>query len=189
MTKIEYNEKKIDKLLKKQAYCKVYIANDEVNFTHFNGIILNQNKVFLLMCDLNDFNFDGFVVFKKSDISEIKYGNNEKFINNVLIKEKIKDLIFDRYLSYNFELKDYKTMFEKLKEIKMPIIVEQLYFKYDLFQLGIINKIKNKKVLIDYLNASGEFDLKPVIAEYKNITCFRFDSPYANLYFKYSINK
>ena len=188
MSKIKYYETKIKKLIKNRAYCKVFIANDEVMFRHFDGIILSQNKEFLLMCEFFDFHYDGFVVFKKSDISEIKRGKNAKFFDKILDKENIKVEMYEKYLGFEFELSDYKTMFERLSELNLPIIVEQLYYKNEKFQLGLINKIKKDRVYIDYLNASGEFDLKPVCSEFKDITFFTFDSPYANFYYKYSIN-
>lgn len=54
-------------------------------------------------------------------------------------------------------------MFNKLKEIGKAIIIERLYENDSIFQVGPIYKVEKKKVFIDYFNAKGEYDLKPVI--------------------------
>lgn len=77
-------------------------------------------------------------------------------------------------------------MFNNFKQKDSPIILEGLYRVKNIFQIGSILKVGKKKVYIDYFNARGEFDLKQVSLKHTEITYFRIDSPYSNLFFKYS---
>ena len=46
-------------------------------------------------------------------------------------------------------------------------------------------EVTDKKVLIKYFNARGEFT-KPVSSKLKDITYIHVDSPYANTFYKYA---
>jgi hypothetical protein len=180
-------KKRIRKHIKEKNFVKVYLVDDKgINLTHFTGIIFDQNKEHILMCDLEDFNYDGFVVAKKSDISEIKRTANELFFDSIISREGIKQMIIQKAADLNFKLGVFPDMFNSLKKIGTAIIIENLYGSDSIFQIGPINKVGKKRVYIDYFSANGEYDLKPASSKYENITFFKFDCPYANQYFKYS---
>jgi|GEM_PF-1486219 hypothetical protein len=179
--------KKLKKHIEKMQFVKVYITDKkEQGLTHFEGIIFNQNDNFIYMCDLSDFNYDGFVIIRKEDISHIKRSENEKFFNRILKGEKIIRDIKRRKEYLDFDLDDMKHMFGQLKKMEIATIVECLYASEESFQIGPIVKCKENKMKIDYFNSRGEFELEPVSIKYKDITFFRIDSPYASLFFKYA---
>lgn len=180
-------KKRIKKHIDEKHYVKVYISDEQgINLTHFEGIIFDQNEKYILMSDFEDFHYDGFVVAKKSDISEIKRTDNESFFDSIIDKEGIKETIIQKAVNLGFKLGDFPYMFNLLKELGTAIIIERLYEKESKFQIGPVIKVDKKKVYIDYFNAKGEYDLKPITSKYKDITYFKLDSQYANLYFKYS---
>lgn len=179
--------KKISKHIDKLRFVKVYICDrEEQSLTHFEGIIFDQNDDFIYMCDLSDFNYDGFVVLRKEDICDIKRSENEKFFNRILTEEEIVQKIKRRRKQLDFDLGDMEDMFRQLKKMNMATIVECLYESEESFQIGPIVKCKEKKMKIDYFNSRGEYDIDPVSVRYKDITFFRIDSPYANLFYKYA---
>lgn len=180
-------EKKIKKYINGRDFVKVYIANKQgKEITYFSGMIFNQSDDFILMCDFNDFNYDGFVVLSKSDISEIVYTKSECFFDLILEQEGIKEKLFKKIETLQFELGTYQQMFEILGQQNLPVIIEQLYKDDAKFQIGSIQKVKKKKVVINYFNARGVYDRKPVSSKFKDITFFRVDNPYANLFYKYA---
>lgn len=179
-------KKRIKKYIDSKSYVKVYLADYEgFELTSFGGIIVEQNEKFILMSDLNDFNFDGVVIVRKSDISNVKRSINESFFDTIIEKEGIKQAIIQRTANLNFKLGDFTEMFISLKELGIAIIIEQLYANVSKFQVGPVSKVDKKKVFLDYFNANGEFDFKPVTSKFKDITFVRIDSPYANLFFKH----
>jgi hypothetical protein len=179
--------KKIKKHIEKLHFVKVYICDkNEQSLTHFEGIIFDQNENFILMCDLSDFNYDGFVVLRKEDVLDIKRSENEKFFNLILKEEKIIKKIFQRNRDLDFDLGDMVDMFCQLKKMGIATIVECLYDSEESFQIGPIVKVQENKLKMDYFNSRGEFEGEPVYVKYEDITFFRFDSPYANLFLKYA---
>ena len=178
--------KKLKKHIKKENFVKIYIASNEYEITYFEGFIFEQNKDYVLMNDMHDFDYDGFVIIRKSDIDEIKHTENEKFYLHILKKEKIKKDIFRRKKKLNFKLSSITKMMRNLQELKIPVICEHIYKNKDLFQIGIIKKVTKKKSYMQYFNARGEFTLKLLPVSYKSLTFIRIDSPYAKLFYKYT---
>lgn len=180
-------KKTIKKHIDKQDFVKVYLSDDNgFSMIHFEGIVFDQSEKFVLMCDFEDFKFDGFVVFRKSDISEIKRSENESFVDSIIEKEGLKSSIIQKAANLDLNLDGFKEIVETLKVIEQPVIIEHLYDSKPRFHIGPITKIKGKKVYVDYINAKGEYDLKPVVSKFKEITYIKFDSLYANLFFKYA---
>jgi hypothetical protein len=138
------------------------------------------------MCDLSDFNYDGFVIVRKTDVAEIKRSDNEKFFNRILKDEKIIRNIRLRKREIGFRVGEMEEMFAQLRKKNFPVIVECLYGSEDSFQIGPIVQVKENKMKMDYFNSLGEFDEQPVSIKYKDITFVRIDSPYANLFYKYA---
>ncbi len=181
-------KKRIKKHIENQNFVKVYLTDrDDLALTHFAGIIFEQTDKFILMNDMTDFFFDGFIILRKSDVSEIKHTENEKFFKTIIDQEKITDLILERREHLNFSLDNFFGMFTQLHESKLAIILECIYGEDERFQIGPVYEVGNKKVKLRYFNANGDFDLKPVSVKYKDITFVRFDSPYTNTFFKYAV--
>ncbi len=180
-------KKRIKKHIDKKELVKLFLVDrDGDQLINFNGVIFAQNDEFVLMNDMFDFHFDGFVIVKKSDITEIKRTENEAFIDKIIESEGLKDQIEDKYTELGLSLSNFPEMFDYLKMKGKPVIIQDLYNGKDIFQIGPINSIEKKKVFIDYFNARGEYDLKPVSSKFKDITYVRIDSPYAEMFFKYS---
>lgn len=181
---------KLNKLLRKhiknENFVKVYTSSKDFNLGSYEGFIFDYSDDYVLMNDMRDFDYDGLVVFKKSDIYEIKHTENEKFFLYLLKKEHIKKEIFKRKSKLKFKLASIQEMMETLKSLQIPIICEHIYGKKDLFQIGTIQKVGKRKAQMKYFNARGKFDFKLVPVSYKSITFIRLDSPYANIFYKYS---
>lgn len=140
-------KKRIRKHIDQQHFVKVYL--DDYNgssMIHFEGIIFEQNEKLIFMGDIRGFNYDGFVVFRKSDISEIKRTENEIFFDSIIEREKIKSNLIDRKNELNFELSDFPEMLESIQKKELPIIVERLNNGENIFQIGPINRVEKKVI-------------------------------------------
>ena len=179
-------DNKLKKHIKKQNFVKIHIASDKHSITYFEGFIFEQTKDYVLMNDMYDFNYDGLIVLRKSDIDEIKCTENEKFYLHILKQEKIKKEILKKRKKLNFKLSSMKNMMKNLQDLKVPVICEHKYNNDDLFQIGSIKKVTKKKSYMQYFNARGEFTLKLLPISYKSLTFIRIDSPYTSLFYKYS---
>ena len=178
--------KLLRKHIKNENYVKVYTSAGDTELESYEGFIFEYNNDYVLMSDMRDFYYDGFVVLKKADIHEIIHTENEKFILFLLRKEKIKKDIYKRRKRIQFKLASMPEMMKNLRSLQIPVICEHLYGKKDLFQIGTIKKVSKKKAKMKYFNARGEFDFKLVPIPYKSLTLIRIDSPYAKIFYKYT---
>lgn len=90
-------KKRVKKYIDKNEFVKLYLTDkDENSLTHFEGFIFAQSSKFILMCDFQDFNYDGFVVVRKSDVSEIKRTENEIFFDSIVEAEGIKNKLLEK---------------------------------------------------------------------------------------------
>jgi hypothetical protein len=176
----------IQKHIDKQNYVKVYICDhDGAYITNFNGFILAQNAKHVLICNTDNFFYDGVSIIRKADIDEIRRTENEKFFQKILEKEGLKGQFLEKSSLLKFELDTYQKMFESFYKMKIPVILEAKYKKDDRFIIGPVMKFDDKKVKINHFNSRGEYDLKFVPCKYKEITYITIDSPYANTFYKY----
>lgn len=179
-------KKRVKKHIENKDFVKVYLVDyDGTPITNFTGIILDQNEDSLLMIEFLEFHYDGLAVFPKSAIDEIRCSDNEKCFGHILNKEgKLTDAL-NHIKTIGFQLDTYPNMFSFLENKKLPVIVDCSFNKKEIFQLGPILKTTKKKVWLEYINSWGEYSLKPVKSNYKDISFIRIDSDYVNLFYKY----
>lgn len=179
--------KKLDKYIQKSNFVKVYIGDEEGSaIKHFEGFVFSYSDDFVFMSDLSDFNYDGFVVLRKADIVEIRCTDSEKYFENILRKENILRQVRLQKREYPFRLASMEKMFKNLRDMKIPVIVENLYDEEEEFLIGPIKKVESDTVYLKYFNTIGEFDKELLAVDFDKITFFSFDSPYANLFYKYA---
>lgn len=179
--------KKLDKYIQKSNFVKVYIGDEEGGaIKHFEGFVFSYSDDFVFMSDLSDFNYDGFVVLRKADIVEIRCTDSEKYFENILRKENILRQVRLQKREYPFRLASMEKMFKNLRDMKIPVIVENLYDEEEEFLIGPIKKVESDTVYLKYFNTIGEFDKELLGVDFDKITFFSFDSPYANLFYKYA---
>ncbi|MDX1447115.1 hypothetical protein [Lishizhenia sp.] len=139
-------KKRLKKHIQAKDFVKIYLADqDGFELYRFDGIIRDQNDDYILMVDFTDLTYDGVVVFRKADVSEIKHSKNEIFFNTVLAQEGFKDKALKKANKLGLHLNDFKGMIEQVKTQKLPLILERLYEKETKFQIGSVNKIGKKK--------------------------------------------
>jgi hypothetical protein len=180
-------KKRIQKCIEGSDYVKVHITERKGDYIkRVEGIILAQSTDLILMSDSFDFFYDGLMVIRKGDISEIQLTDNERFLKGILMAEGYTALVRRRHKQLGLKLGSLVQVLEQLKRKKVPVIIECKYGKTDLFQIGPILEVTDKRLSLDHFNARGEFDVKPVVAKLKDITTVQIDSPYANTFFKYA---
>ena len=180
-------KKKLENHIANKDYVKIYITDeDELGITHFEGLVFEQNDEFILMSDSTDFFYDGLVILRKKDVSEIRHSDNERFIQHIMENEGWIKSTFEYKSKIRIQLRTLPEVLTQLKELGIAIIIECKYGDNDIFQIGPVNEVTKEFVKLDYFNAKGEYDLKPTFAKLEEITHIKVDSPYANIFQKYA---
>ncbi len=176
-------KKRLKKFIGQLKKIRIERPFPENQFIH--GFIHDMNKKLVLMHRFYDFNCYGYIIIRFSDISGIRSGKYERFLQKVLKKEGLlKQVRYDHSVPIkNFgETLDY---FMKTEEI---IIVEcelddELKGKR---MIGRVHKVDEGGILwLEEIDASGEWndDLTGLLIA--NITNIQFGTPTINTFSKY----
>lgn len=146
------------------------------------GYIVDYSKDFIIVHETDDFKVLGYIVFPINQIKELRYNNDDKFYNKMMIWEKEYDKVG---IPYKINLSDWQSMFKSIKTLDLGVIVECEHPKIETFTIGPIIKASKTAVHILYFNAKGISDEKPTSVAYNEISKVMFDDRYVNVFSKY----
>lgn len=169
--------KKINRYIKNKSQVKLFYFEDEVYVQ-----ILKQSNKFILVGEIKDWHFDGYIIFPKKYISKIKYSKLEKFREEVM-QEKIENNL--NWL----DITSYKTIFNSLKNNYNEIIIEGAEKKINQFVVGMIKNFDKYNLYFVKLSPYGKLDNTPIVIPKKEITCIMFRDEYTTKLFEYTKNK
>ena len=170
-------EIKIAKYIKLKSQVKLYYFEDEIY-----GRILKESDNFIVICDIKDWHYDGYMIFPKKYISKIKYGKLEKFREEIMNK-------FSLTIKVNLEwlnIDSYHTIFSSLSQNYNEICIESALKDINHFMLGKIVKQSKNNLYINKLDTYGTWGIGKIKIPTKNITCIYFKDEYSSTLFKYS---
>ncbi len=170
----------LGKLIKDQNI--VQVKREKINVPPINGVIIKASEKLLFIRCLVDFHWDGYCIIRLKDISEIRHDKYGTFFKEILIKEKIFN---SKKKHLPIDISNWLYVFNSLVKYKRNIIVEGECDDVDEFLIGKIEKVNKKTVDIRSFNALAEWDPKPTIAPYSEITKVSFDNEYIKGFSKY----
>lgn len=164
----------IKKLIKDKSQVKLNYFEDEVY-----GQILKQSDKFILIREIKDWHFDGYIIFPTKYISSIKHGKLEKFREKVLNKKINFDLTW-------LDISSYKSIFKTLKINYNEIGIEGAEENVNQFVIGKIESFDKNNLYLLKLSPYAKFEKKEVIIPKKEITAIYFGDEYNTKLFEYS---
>jgi len=166
---------------KKYAKISREVSNCITLYSH--GFILGHSKNFILLQETDDFRVLGFQIFPIEQIKKVRFNKWDKYYDKILQWEGEKDKIGIEYL---IDLKNWKTIFESIKNTTLNVIVECESSDIDSFTIGPIEGIGKKEVVIANFDPEGYFDDEPSSIDYTSITKVQFNEHYVNILSKYT---
>lgn len=171
------NNEKIDSYIKNTSQVKLYYFEDEIC-----GQILSHSKNFILIRDVKDWHFDGYMIFPKKYISKVRYSKVEKFRENLMKKFLNKVSIFDiKWLKLN----SFKDIFESLHSNYPEVCIEGATECVNQFKIGKIVNYTKKELYINELNIYAKLSSKELRIPIKDITCIYFKDEYSSILFSF----
>ena len=168
--KQKYN-RDINSYIDNNSHVKLYYFEDEI----YGQIIMNS-KDFIVIKDIKDWHYNGYMIFLKKSILKIKYGKLEKF------REKI---IKNKFFSKNIEpekwlnITSFKSIFTSLKNNFNQICIEGASEDVNQFMIGKIKNFDSKGVYINKLTTYADLDEEETYVPNINITCIYFNDEYS----------
>lgn len=160
----------------------VSIEREDIDTNGIQGFILDFSNSLLLLQYVYDFNLDGLLILRVEDITNINCTKTDIFQLELLKQEKLfKKINFHR----NYDLSNFKTTISALNKEFSYFILEDEKPDDPVFLIGTINKLTSRSVHLNYFTGAGNWDKKPSIINYKDITACQVDTNYINVYKRY----
>lgn len=177
--------KEIESFVGQPKFMRLFLSFDE-DVTSF-GFCLGMGKELVLMQVFHDFYSEGYEVIRLSGIKRIESKVEDSFFTDILREEGI---LKEVGLKYEVDLTDFRSLIQRLFELKKPVIIECEEVESDDdhivdFILGKIIVVKETSLVMHGVDAAGNWDDKPTEIDYRSITKVQFDTPYLNTFLKY----
>lgn len=76
------------------------------------GYIVDYSKDFVVLQETDDFKVLGYIILPINHITEIRFNNNDKYYNKIMIWEKESEKVG---ISHKIDLSNWQTIFKSIK--------------------------------------------------------------------------
>ncbi len=143
-----------------------------------SGVVVAESDDLILIQYLDDFDFDGYRIFRKRDVTTPLPRDSNTYFAQLMKKEGLWRS--PTKAARSIPLDGWKTALNSLKG-KFVIIENE---RQGDFLIGPILECDDRAVTIHHFNASGEWqDIERVL--YRSITLVQFDNRYINVFAKH----
>lgn len=164
------NDKKLNLCAKEHKIVKVEYFDEE-----WSGEVIANTKSFILLHEVKDFIYGGFVIFNKKFISKISRDKYEKFQQKV-VKNCSKKV--SRNLKW-LDLKSFDSIFLSLKRNSNGFCVDSTE-DIDTFFVGKIEQFDDTTLSLKAINLYAKFYKKPICIKTKDIGYILFEDSYSS---------
>lgn len=170
------NQSRLNECAKERKIVKVEYFEEE-----WSGEVLANSKNFILLHEVNDFEYGGFVIFNKKFITSITRTKQEKFDEKVIKKFAKKPDESVKWL----DISSFETIFSSLKKNFNGFCVDSTE-DIDTFFVGKIEKIADKHLFLTAIDTYARFYKEPIHIKIKDIGYILFGDSYSTSLLKYA---
>ena len=160
----------------------IALRREVVDDNKIQGFVLGSSDQLVLLQYVYDFNLDGLMILRTSDISEVKCTKTEEFQNQRLADE---GLLCKVRFDYAVDLSDWRSAIDDLRREHSIFILECELLKDPDFAIGHILEAGEERVSMKYFTGAGNWLEEPVEFKYGDITSCQVATNYANVYQRY----
>ena len=168
--------KKIDKYIRDKQVVAHWCDEKKIR-----GQILAQSKDTLVLHQVDEWHFDGFLILAKKIVSNIQYGSLEIFQEKVLRSEHPK--VRSKIPSW-LDCSDWNSMLTSLKNKQVPVCVQGKP-KARNFAIGLVDKIDDKIITLIEINTKAKLCKTETTISRKNIAYIFFGDEYSSVLSKH----
>ncbi len=161
----------------------VQIERNKIDRHPITCIPMQISEELLYIQYLYDFQFDGYKIVRLKDLTNVRISDIEIFIKKILIEEAIYDQTGN---ASKIALDGWEKMFRDFILLGKNIIVEGEKKINSSFNIGKIIEVNTKSIVFLGFDALGEWDQKPTVIPFKDITSVTIDGRYLTTISKYT---
>jgi hypothetical protein len=149
-----------------------------------NGYLLDVSDVLGLMHCFDDFQPDGYTVFRVNDVADVRSGKYERHWDRMLAGE---DLLDGLELDLRFDLTSMQSAIESIAREYGRLIIECEDQDEDVedFYIGQVVSIGGDTVQFDHFDGLGQWEESAASVPLEEITLLQFETPYIHRFWKY----
>jgi len=163
----------------------VSIRRDGIDENRIQGFVLSFSDELVLLQYVYDFNLDGLMVLRLSDITKIESDKTDVFQTQILKDEGLYSQIdFEK----KYDVNNWHTVFSSIGSKPGLVIVEnetQSDSSDETFILGKIDKIDQDSVSILGFSGAANWYEESSKMRYKDISSAQVNNKYMNMYQRY----
>lgn len=170
---------KIEKCISEKSLCA--IEREYVDTLCLYGYPAKMSDELCVMHFVYDFTFDGYKIIRKSDVTEVYFGEEEKFLQTVTEKEnegfsvKAPDVNID----------SMRELFEDLRQKEILVTVECEDFEGNILLIGQVADVKGDILTLRTFDGMGKWDKETSSVDIDDVSCVSIDNSYMNIIGKY----
>lgn len=175
------------KLNKKLRYLKesralITIKRKKIDGNKIQGFLLDFSDELILIQYVYDFNFDGLMALRVSDITSIESTKTDVFQTKLLEGEGI---LSKTKFEVGYNVKNWVTLINGLSSDFRFLILEDENPEYPLFFLGEISKANEDCVSMRCFSGAGNWDDELSEISFEDISSLQVGNNYAQVYERY----
>lgn len=172
------NKLNLNTYIKNSLQVKIYYFEDEIY-----GQILMQSTDFILIREIKDWHYDGYMILPKQYIANIGHTELEQFRAKIL--PPLSSTIYQTSINW-LNLDSFDTILASLLKNYNEISVEGAANDVNQFMIGKLIEYNKNNIYIQQLNIYAEFLSEPIEIPLEDITCITFKDEYSLKLFEYN---
>jgi hypothetical protein len=162
---------------KARALVSVHRSRIDENAIH--GFVLASSEELVVLQYVYDFNLDGLMVLRVSDITEVRCSATDKFQKGLLEKE---GLIHRVPFGSGFDLRNWRSAIAQLSSRYALMILECEAKDEKDFFIGRVVSTTDTAVRFQHFSGPAKWTRKPAVLKLEDITSCQVDTNYINVY-------
>jgi len=143
------------------------------------GFLVGVSDTLLALEYVNDFQIDGLMILRRSDITEVRRTGTDDFQERLLKREGIRP---GHQFSTPLELNSWQTIIDQLLQQHPLLILERELGPSPEFLIGKPIRVTGAQVEVQSFSGTGKWADKPVRLKYAHLSCLQANTRYLDFY-------
>ena len=160
----------------------ISIRRDAIDKNSIQAFVLALSAELVVLQYVYDFNLDGLMVLRASDITEVRWSETDRFQRGLLERAGLLQRVpFDA----TFDLRNWQTIIDQFSYQYKLMILECEAGDEDIFLIGRVLKSTAAGVQVLEFSGAANWEKLPTEAKFKDVTCCQVGTNYVNFYQRY----
>jgi hypothetical protein len=167
---------------------KIRVERSRPSTKRLNGYLMGLSEMLGVMHCFDDFEPDGYTVFRLEDVVSVRSNEYERHWDRMLSAE---GLLGGLTREFTIDLRGIQTALESVNKQFTTMIIEceDDEEAVEDFYIGHVVSISDEDLSFEHFDALGRWEEEPSTIRFDEITLIQFETPYIKIFSKYLSEK